>query len=510
MEAGPSVLEAEFQSDLPIHISESFKQSTNILELMQRYKSVFIPNNWRGIDLEIIGMEPISPRIKGTLPDKIPGKNYFINPKKMQSVQKELERLAGYFLEPSDSPYASPMVVAPKATDPFIRICGDYKYINQFIEFTKHFIKNVKVELEKIQRFTYFADMDMVNAFHQIRISKFFSDLLTILTPWGAKRPKFLPEGVNIAPGILQMVVSEIFKDLDDWMIVIYDNFLVLATSPEDLYQKLELVFQRCVQVNLQTNHKDNIVSCKHINLGIAKEFHVTTVKTFHCNRNDPKDWNMAMEIAKLDSDQYSIKDIVAYYGNPLKRYTTYYLVNFADGQSIWKQYDKDLFDSEPFYNFVHSNPRFPQLYPLEFTNTVAQSFISEFNKKLISKQFPLILPGVKFYLDIRYFDSLGGWYCNLDLPDLHSKTYVFECVYTFWGGSISEENHKWIHFKVKLTNETYKFNTYSVKAWGTHLILNKLHDINITRRLLTKYPQLLPEEVVEDNNDNDTNNNTI
>lgn len=1095
MEEGIANLEANFSKDLPVHIADAFKQSTNILELMDKYKSIFIPYNWEGIDLNKINMEPVSPRIKGTLPDSIPGKKYFINPKKLASVKTELERLETYFLEPSDSPYASPMVVAPKATEPFIRICGDYQYINKFIELSKRYIKNVKLELEKIQRYAYFADMDMANAFHQIRISKFFSDLLTILTPWGAKRPKFLPEGVNIAPGILQMVVSEIFKEFDDWMIVIYDNFLVLANSYEDLYSKLELVFQRCVQLNLQlklkktflgyqevkffgyicdgrthsyrvdpsravdislikrpsslkemqsllghgqsfiphcknyamraapltellkktinwkdpdlwtaprlkafedfkqmiqdafslyfpnyewdfvlitdasiwgcagilyqinsesgiwepiaavshkfspqainwttidqeafgnyypvlklqnfllgkpfimmtdhfnllyieksivprikrmhaflaqfqfliqhipgkqnlvadywsrvhtpsnlsdeaidllysyicaflpgeegkdyvqrlfltvhntglghmgvrktfaklndmfpghgipfevvaemvadcfycqklrtdlnskldklvpevksllqsdirasigldveevtpedingnkylfmivvhrsklvyaypsktkdtitaaralfiffslygiyheimsdpgseytsglidqltkwygvghkfslvdrhesngvegtnkqlirhllflvqdkrvinrwsdpeilctvlhilnsnvsdetncsafqlhfgsddlkyfklpesysisnepaeylkkldsdlralrqrsyeymlkikdkrtsvnkknsinyyqpgdlilfdafpdgamkpsklsipytgpfevTQHKDNIVSCKHLNLGIAKEFHVSRVKTFYCNRNDPSQWKLALEIAKLDSDQYSIQNIESYYGNPLKRHTTYYLVKFADGDIIWKPYDKDLFDSEPFYNFVHNNVKFPQLYPLEFSNSVAQSHISELNKKLISVVFPNIHPTVKFYLDIRYFDNKGGWYCNLNLPELHSKTYVFECIYTEWGGINNDLNYKWIHFKIKLTNEYYKFNTYNVKVWGNRLLINKHNEILITKTVLNKYPQLLPDVPTTD--DSIPNNN--
>ena len=82
-------------------------------------------------------------------------------------------------------------------------------------------------------------------------------------------------------------------------------------------------------------------------------------------------------ERAKLDSDQYSIQNIKSYHGNSLKRHTTYYLVKFADGDIILKPCDKDLFDSESFYNFVHNNVKFPQLYPLEFSNSVARSHIS-------------------------------------------------------------------------------------------------------------------------------------
>jgi hypothetical protein len=67
-----------------------------------------------------------------------------------------------------------------------------------------------------------------------------------VSTPWGLFRPKFLPEGVGPASGILQSIVRRIFADFDDWIIVIFDNFLVLASDYQDAITKLELVLRRC------------------------------------------------------------------------------------------------------------------------------------------------------------------------------------------------------------------------------------------------------------------------
>jgi len=86
----------------------------------------------------------------------------------------------------------------------------------------------------------------MTNSFHQIPLSDEFSNLLSVQTPWGLFRPKFLPEGVGPASGLLQHIVRNIFKDFQDWTIVIFDNFLILANSYNDAFQKLKAVVQTC------------------------------------------------------------------------------------------------------------------------------------------------------------------------------------------------------------------------------------------------------------------------
>ena len=56
----------------------------------------------------------------------------------------------------------------------------------------------------------------------------------------------FLPEGVSPASGALQKVMEEVFHDFRDWMIIMFDNRLVMATDFADLYQKVYKVLLRC------------------------------------------------------------------------------------------------------------------------------------------------------------------------------------------------------------------------------------------------------------------------
>ena len=50
-----------------------------------------------------------------------------------KAAKKEHSRLRDYFYVDSDSSYASPLVIAPKAKAPFIRFCGDHRKINEHI-----------------------------------------------------------------------------------------------------------------------------------------------------------------------------------------------------------------------------------------------------------------------------------------------------------------------------------------------------------------------------------------
>ena len=75
------------------------------------------------------------------------------------------------------------------------------------------------------------------------------------------------------------------------------------------------------------------------------------------------------MEAALRDFDQHVIHRIITFTGDPYKRTTTSFQVEFADGDILWKQNDKDLADTIQFEDFCRSH-RF--LWPLLLTQDQA------------------------------------------------------------------------------------------------------------------------------------------
>ena len=104
------------------------------------------------------------------MPSKLKPAARKINPKIYDIAKKEFDRMLKYFYKPSESPISVPLVIAQKATKPFVRFCGDYPAINKFIEKDNYPIPSIRDEIYKILGFKIFLDIDLRNAFHQIRL----------------------------------------------------------------------------------------------------------------------------------------------------------------------------------------------------------------------------------------------------------------------------------------------------------------------------------------------------
>jgi hypothetical protein len=120
--------------------------------------------------------------------------------------------------------------------------------------------------LEKCVGYSVFLDLDMTNSFHQMKLDMESSLKLAVQTPWGLYRPRFLPEGIAPASQLLQKTVYSVFADYMDWMVVIFDNFLVLCHDYTDARKKLELVLQRCHQRGLVLKFAKSWLGFRQVN----------------------------------------------------------------------------------------------------------------------------------------------------------------------------------------------------------------------------------------------------
>lgn len=270
------VYESLFES----HVAPEFAAATPVINLLKTLGSeVFIARNWNGIS----GITPVEFEFRD-LPATHPCKARPINPKLSENFYKELDRLCTYLFVPSQSPIVSPIVVAYKATAPFIRVCGDFTWINRYIVMPIVPIPPAFPLLEKISKFKFFLDVDVTNAFHQIPLGDRTSHLLSIITPTCTVRPLFLLEGTTPASGILHMTMVAMFKDFEEWTIVLFDNILILAQSYEDGYEKFEKFLKRCKERNLFLKFEKSWLGFQEVNFfGYVcrnNEFHLSNERT--------------------------------------------------------------------------------------------------------------------------------------------------------------------------------------------------------------------------------------
>jgi hypothetical protein len=119
----------DYKSLFDTHVAKDWLQDQRVLAILESDAAlrVFVPSDWHGIS----GFDPVEFKWYPDMPKEHRPPYRPINPKIFEATKEEFTRMCRYMYVDSDSPIAVPLVVAPKATAPFIRICGDYVWINQ-------------------------------------------------------------------------------------------------------------------------------------------------------------------------------------------------------------------------------------------------------------------------------------------------------------------------------------------------------------------------------------------
>ena len=221
------------------------------------------------------------------------------------------------------------------------------------------------------------------------------------------------------------------------------------------------------------SQHKNDI-TCRHLAMGNVEVLDAERVQLFIGSREQ------ALEAANWDADQYEVKTIISHRGDPTKRSTLEFLVEFADGDKVWIGYgigNNNISKTVQFESYCRSKP---ELFLLLFTEREARKLISERNKKQITS----LEPGSIFYLDIRTYGH--EWYESLKLPNHNVNTYVTKCRVI-----------KWVTFryKIEVLDESlgieFYYRTHDVLSHAYRSSLSPL-DILVDSEFLKLYPQVL------------------
>jgi hypothetical protein len=198
----------------------------------------------------------------------------------------------------------------------------------------------------------------------------------------------------------------------------------------------------------------------------------VTDIKIFHGSLEEAK------RLAMVDYNQFVVKAILAWRGDPLTRTTMEFLVEFEDGAQIWKTWEKDIVDTVCFEEYCrsHSPLRF-----LIYNRSIADRMCRELRNSDITE----VQPGVRVFVDLRSYGAT--WYAGLGLPRCDTVTYAVEYRYSEWS-----RGHRRIKCICEVFNEEFVVDRVFVQMFGMTRLL-PADWILIDRAFTAKYPQVLP-----------------
>lgn len=218
-----------------------------------------------------------------------------------------------------------------------------------------------------------------------------------------------------------------------------------------------------------------NDVEASHVVTGGIQTFHVDQIKLFVGNRVQ------AEEVGRSDADQHMIQRFLAYIGDPYKRTTCEFEVEFCDGSIVWLPWSPDLFSTTQYEYFCRENR---ELFPLLFTVDIARLRVKEIRTQSID----LVAPDESVYLSLRSIDPY--WYDTLPLEDPYHITYVVVLTYVSW---TTPRSTKFISGRIPAFNfDLPKLDNYFVSMYGS------IHDLRPSMLLLDStyfhtHPSLIP-----------------
>lgn len=162
-------------------------------------------------------------------------------------------------IEPSSSPWNSPMLLVPKKLDANgkikYRLVVDYRKLNNITVGDKMPLPQIRDVLDRLGNSKYFTVLDLASGFHQIPLeesSKVKSAFSSDIGHWQYSK---LPMGLKNSPPTFQRLMNYVLCNLIGLQCLVYlDDIIIFSEDMREHGKRLREVFNRLRAHNLKLN----------------------------------------------------------------------------------------------------------------------------------------------------------------------------------------------------------------------------------------------------------------
>jgi transposase InsO family protein len=167
---------------------------------------------------------------KGCKPEPPWGPLYNMSRDELLVLRKTLtDYLSKGFIRVSNSPAAAPVLFARKPGGG-LRFCCDYRALNRLTKKDRYPLPLIHETLERIGKARWFTKLDVVAAFHKIRIAEGNEWLTAFRTRFGLFEWLVTPFGLANAPSTFQRYINWTLRDyLDEFVSAYLDDILIFS-----------------------------------------------------------------------------------------------------------------------------------------------------------------------------------------------------------------------------------------------------------------------------------------
>lgn len=176
--------------------------------------------------------------------------------------EKIREMLAAGVIEPSESPWAAPVVLVRKKNDTW-RFCVDYRRLNAVPKKDSYPLPRIDDALDYISGSCWFSSLDLRSGYWQVELAPEARPKTAFTLGQGLWQFRVMPFGLCNAPATFERLMERVLTNVPRTRCVVYlDDLLVHAKDFEGALANLKEVFEAIRRAGLRLNpSKCNLLS---------------------------------------------------------------------------------------------------------------------------------------------------------------------------------------------------------------------------------------------------------